>query len=306
MFGEEKVFARSPYPLDGRLTVGIDYDNWQERYRAMEPVTVLQIDRTLEQCMPVEIWDYKRSKRLYDVSYPDFDRAGKFNSELFWSYMRKPGDIVETIWKPTHASMRVQRATSGAVAGLAQMTQLSWCVKLYFPRPDGSAGLVLDLQAGRATSQTSISEEVTKKKAVAAPKYNSQKYTISDIRVFSSSYPFFLWESSEGYLVWTKPGVTDRVQPAEEKPVSRYILLDSYDRLVAMEYYELSPSSEVAAARKAEGKNPQPISRNHNQLRLYGDFSERLVDEIITSYVAFKGQVWREIDYGIFERQEGE
>lgn len=48
-----------------------------------------------------------------------------------------------------------------------------------------------------------------------------------------------------------------------------------------------------AAYKAARGLPLLTLARTQKQFRFYGDFSERLVGEIVTSYVAFCGHLMR-------------
>jgi hypothetical protein len=115
-----------------------------------------------------------------------------------------------------------------------------------------------------------------------------------DRKQSGSLQPHFVWTGSEGTLLWTLLKMADADDDETAKPVFRLVLLDSYDRLVAMED---GPWTRWVL-RKSAGKI-KPFSRT--KLHIYDGYPEALVAEIVMSYVAICAQLTRRgawDDYG--------
>ena len=85
-------------------------------------------------------------------------------------------------------------------------------------------------------------------------------------------------DSSMGPLFWTRRTLHVGAEPSGEEPTERFLLLDGYDRIVAAEVL-------------VEG-TPTAL-----ELRVYGDFPKRFVEEVVTSYGVVYMQIHRINEY---------
>lgn len=247
-------FAPSPYQPDPDLVQSIDFGNWKERYSQQQPAEILRVGKG-PNGLPNRLWNDDRSQELYEVAFPDCDvsMAGKFGADMFWKHRHDESTIVPLTYSPSNASICVSPAASpgrrkaSTGFGLMQLAQQSWDVAFYFPREPKR--YQTQLQQARRNS-------------------------------FDAFDPCFLWKSCDGDLTWTCRYATDAKAGPEMKPKKPLVLLDSYDRLVAMVCY---PDKDV-------------------ELRLYGEFPENLKLEIVTSYVAFALQDKRRVDWDYINR----
>ena len=257
-------FVASPYPADSSLVATTNFKRWGDRYRVLSPTAVYWIDSNPPTSMPITFWDEDRVEKMYTVTYPDFDRGEKFGGEFFFDGKRDVTKVVETVLAPDNASMRVESVRHdekhGSVVGMVQLAQMSWDVTFFFPK-----------------DQTVSSG------------FDTQKCRIAGEQHFEIRLPHFLWQSHQGHLLWTRRLVTDAREVLYPKRKVRLVLLDSYDRIVAMEYQPVPDFSEITAVARA----PLGIVHTRKQLRLYGFASKVLANEIITSYVALYGQLCR-------------
>lgn len=94
-----------------------------------------------------------------------------------------------------------------------------------------------DASEKRGASEKQVSEHVpSKSDGLDAIRYESRRLKIRYEDIFDGACPLFLWKSCEDPLVWTTRAAIDGCAPREEKPRRRFVLLDAYDRLTAMEH----------------------------------------------------------------------
>lgn len=136
-----------------------------------------------------------------------------------------------------------------------------------------------------------------------APEYESKTMAVDDESVFAPKLPYILWKSSKGHLLWTSRLAQDGAAsaPTLEK---RMVLVDSYDRLVAMELdYEQRPTKERYFQTTDRPKAPS----SPRKLCLYGNLEQDMVEQVMTTYVAILAQMFRKAckDYEVLmETQE--
>ncbi|KAJ2975833.1 hypothetical protein NQ176_g5296 [Zarea fungicola] len=221
--------GQSPYPYDARLVENTDFTRWQERYSREVP-TVYWIFFDLEKSLPLHVWDEGLENRLYSVDYCDFDLKGKFKAEFFYEDKRDPTKVVRMVWRPENASV-----------GQAQ-----WDVMLYSPVLSSHTDWPLAGPNHFAPG---------KGLAIDGPGDYVAKHMALDWKSCNPKFPYCLWESSQGHLLWTIRIVTDVREISYPRLQKRLVLLDSYDRLVAMEYIPVPTFSE---ARDVDDKTADP------------------------------------------------
>lgn len=109
---------------------------------------------------------------------------------------------------------------------------------------------------------------------------------------------YFRWDSCAGELLWMRRMAIDARSNvgADAKPQKQLVLLDRYDRLVAMEWHkQLKVTFKEAYSDAQERQDGEQVVRKYSnrELRLYGDFSNQLVLEILTSYATLQAQLAR-------------
>ncbi|KAJ6783524.1 hypothetical protein PWT90_02055 [Aphanocladium album] len=277
--------TRSPFPQDTELVRKTDFSGWKERYRNEQPVSIFTFGGGLHEIDG--FWDAGHSIMLYSVTYPGLDYSwdGKFGANFMWKH-RKDKSPPEPVYGPSNASLCVSATRMAGRndrqhfhTGIAQIAQLKWDVRFYFPEQEPSD----------------------------QPKLQ-YRHTIADEMTFDTWQPYFRWQSCQGELVWMRRPVIDAKSAtiAESKPKKRVILLDAYDRLVAMVGWEDSKITFREAynnsmrQRRGEPSTGKPI---YTELRLYGNFSERLILEILTSYSALCVQQKRASDFNTLRRR---
>lgn len=258
--------ARSPL---GPPDLKVDFralSNFAERHRSLVPDLILDVDWNRWLDMPVYFRALDRQSRpAYEVQFPDFDLDGKLNAVMFWPHKRDPHYFCPLVWTPEHANLRVVSPRErGREVGLVQLAQSEWDVGMYLPKRAGT---------GEAT---------------AAVGYDFRHQEIgSNHFVFARSHPHFVWSSSEGPLLWAIQRAADGLcdgQAAEE----RLILLDCYDRLIAMEHCKFD-----ARWNQWDSVPRDHVFDSHLNLRFYGSLPAKIVDEIVVSYVALSAQMRR-------------
>lgn len=289
--------APSPFPLDSNLVMKTDFTQWKERYKSEVPCVVYWIVSDTKTCMPVGLWDESNRRNVYSMDYPDFDLDGKFKAAVCWPRTRKR-DVVPTVWMAENASMRVL-TSSLQVAGLVQVVQSSWDVVLYFPQPHAVPASNLNIPKSSSAEQRFEFEKETLAKTghdrQQISSFVGRRISLEE-GCYKSELPYFLWRSSRGYLLWTTRIVTDARELTWPKCKNRLVLLDCFDRLVAMVYVPLPTLSESWEI----GRHSEMLAPIRKQLRIYTDLSESFVAEIVTSYVALCGQFRRKRDLDLY------
>ncbi|GAM35853.1 hypothetical protein TCE0_017r04502 [Talaromyces pinophilus] len=271
--------APSPFPLDNNLVEKTDFTQWKERYKSEVPSVVYWVVSDTKTCMPVGLRDESNRRNIYSIDYPDFDLDGKFKAAVCWPHTPKRDGaelLVPTVWMAENASMRVM-TSSLQVAGLVQVVQSSWDVVLYFPPPHAVPASNLNIPKSSSAEQRFELE----KEAHAKISHDRQQISFFVGRrisleegCYKSELPYFLWRSSQGYLLWTTRIVTDAPMV--------YVPLPT-----------ISESWEI-------GRYSEMLAPTRKQLRIYADLSESFVAEIVTSYVALCGQFLRKRDLDLY------
>lgn len=227
-------------------------------------------------------WDADHANKLYSVTYPDLDYnfEGKFGANLLWKHRKDNSALPDPVHAASNASLCVSSTSvpcenEGHLhSAMAQIAQLKWDVRFSFPEQEQGDG-----DGTRST------------------------HTKADKLTFDYWQPYFRWESCQGELVWMRRPAIDAksATTAESKPKRRDILVDRYDRLVAMVSWDDSKLTfkEVYddELRRRRGDQPRTKKPSYTELRLYGDFSEELILEILTSYVVLMVQRKRASDF---------
>jgi len=282
--------ARSPL---GRPPAKVDFRslaNFSERHRSLLPDLILDVDWNRYLDVPVAFRPLGSSssgggsttKKIYEVEFPDFDLDGRLNAVMFWPSRRDPHYFRPLVWTPERANLRVVAAAAAArdedgnsspkrEVGLVQLAQAEWDVGMYFPKQQQSP-------AGKA----------------AAGRYDFRHQEVgSNHFVFARNHPHFVWSSSEGPLLWTVQRAADGLGEGEAAE-ERLVLLDCYDRLIAMEHCRYE-----ARWKEWDSVPRDHVFESHLNLRFYGGLPARIVDEVVVSYVAVLAQMRRKGEWDI-------
>lgn len=279
--------TRSPFPPDTQLVQKTDFTRWKERYRDEQPVRVFALGVESDFYRITGIWNADHSSMLYQVTYPDLDYSwdGKFGANLLWKHRKNDSALLDPVYATSNASLCVSSTNVAGKNGIAmaQIAQLKWDVRFYFPEQEHPE----QEQKGQPSTHDT--------------------HTRADEMSFDVWQPYFRWESCQGELVWMRRPVIDATSAAvaKSKPKKRDVLLDSYDRLVAMISWDDSKITfKEAYNNEKRRRNGETSTRQprYTELRLYGQFSERLILEILTSYVALRMQQKRAYDFNTLKK----
>ncbi|KAB5515522.1 hypothetical protein GE09DRAFT_578936 [Coniochaeta sp. 2T2.1] len=270
--------ARSP--LGPPLKVDFkSLTNFAERHRSAFPDLILDVDWNKWLDVPVSFRKLgdRHTTKVYETQFPDFDLDNKLNAVMFWPQKRDPHYFVPLVWSPEHANLRVVSPRDGKrEVGFVQLAQAEWDVGMYFPKQSPS-------------SSSPPTSNNTKAPPVGYD-FRHQEIGLNH-HVFARNHPHFVFSSSEGPLLWTIQRAADGLsqgQPSED----RLVLLDCYDRLVAMEHCRFGE----ARWKDWDTVPREGVFESHLNLRFYGgllDRGTRVVDEIVVSYVAVCAQMRR-------------
>lgn len=248
--------------------------DFAERHRSLLPDLILDVDWNKYLDLPVSFRSLGNRSKVYDVQLPDFDLDGKLNAAMFWPAKRDPHLLSQLVWSPERANLRVvgAREPGGGKpreVGLVQLAQTEWDVGLYFPKGQNSAD-----------------------KAPQGYDFRHQEIG-SNHFVFAAGHPHFVWSSSEGPLLWTIQRAADGLSEGQVAD-DRLVLLDCYDRLIAMEHCRYD------ARWNQWGNVPRDyVVESHLNLRFYGSLPQKIVDEIVVSYVAVLAQMRRKGEWDV-------
>jgi hypothetical protein len=226
-----------------------------DRYRDMKPRRILTIDCDELLKIPLSVWD---RNRLYKIERPDFTMR-RFGAAKLVIFVAEVDEGTPTVWSSNNPSISLRRVEDERVVGTIQYQPLIWDVGLYF-REDSDSPV-----------ETPWTRQIC---SLDGREINDNRGCL-----------FFSWKSSAGVLVWTTRKIADgadAVLNASSPIHRRMVLLDAYDRLVAAEY---------GALRKAVPQAGEAVEAL--ELRLYGDFSEKLTSEIVLTHTALCGQLRR-------------
>ena len=278
-------FARSPC---GPTPVSPDSSvlaKFEGRYAGEVRRRVLRVDwKTGSRAVPSAFWDEGRTRCEYNVSFPDFSPSTKFHAKFMFRGGYDEKDVVPAEWKRRNASVVVTESDQ-TVVGMLQYAQKSWHVTFYLP----ICGRAKDHQRGGLEQQTEMDEVTTaENERRRAPIFEVRKTLLVWPDGFYRAGAYWIWMSCEGPLLWTIREMSDVDDP---KPRHRLILLDGYDRLLASE------DGPWSRFRHSTGSLSRFKQWEDSTLNFYGDFSERLVGEVVTSYVGLCGQIRRKKDW---------
>lgn len=262
--------APSPFLQDERLLEKLDFENWKDRYCQLRPARALHIGLEEQTFFPREFRDLSTGERVFAVEYPDMDEE-KFDIDFLFPSRYDRRKAVPTVWDPTNATIRIVKGTSGDTeqeTGLVQIAQMSWDLMLYFPQGEAPYS-VTGIAGGNG--------------AKGVGRYDCRTLcAMPGGEDFEISCPHFLWKSSKGQLLWTARPAMEGTEGTHGRRRTQYVLLDGYDRLVAME-------TGGSRARRCAGPD--------RRLLFYEDFPESFIGEIVTSYLAFRVQMFRRWDW---------
>ena len=276
--------ARSPLGPPPKVDLKT-LSNFADRYRSLFPDRIFDVDWNRHLDVPVAFRALDRGGRggaevVYAVEFPDFDLGGTLDAAMFWPSRRDPHYFRPLTWTPERANVRVVAGCGGVPkpmeTGLVQLAQSEWDVGLYFPKHSSPSA------AGKTGSV----------RPPAGYDFRHQEVG-SNHFVFARGHPHFVWSSSEGPLLWTIQRAADGLcdgQVAED----RLILLDCYDRLVAMEHCKWD-----ARWKEWDTVGKSQVFESHLNLRFYGGLDTRIVDEIVVSYVAVTAQMRRKGEWDV-------
>lgn len=280
--------AVSPFPVSS-LTLKDLPQGGGNRYCLSRPCAKYSVEMSKSTGLPVK-FQTRGVTKAYAVSYPRFSRLADYNIHNVMNLNRLP-EIHES--RGLEDGDRYIRLSSeiGRTVGAVKISKRSWGVSLYSHQT-----------AMAAKTDTSISDETTTNKNSAGENYQLGEVYSSDGRMFSADWSCFPWKSSRGYLLWTCRLARDAIStttttiPPTGKVSSRLVLVDAFDRLVAMEIDGGARRRNEQLVRRVD---PPPLLSSQRELRLYGKLANKLVEEILTSYMALKWQSRRRsnLDY---------
>ncbi|OAA79404.1 hypothetical protein LEL_02890 [Akanthomyces lecanii RCEF 1005] len=257
--------APSPYPTSS-LTVK-DVPGAEVRYRHLRPTSVFSVQFGGKPGVPSKIVRSRGTGGTYIVDCPDLDWDAKFGVDFLIPNRINKAKAVKTMWSPRRPSIRISSSSGDAgasdTAGLVQLSQMRWDIRLYFTK-----------------------ETIAR---LSSPEYESITIGAHDENIFDPELPYVLWKSSKGHLLWTSRLAKDGTASAN-KVEKRLILVDSYDRLVAM---EVDSEPRSTRGRYIKTTDPPPAPSSSRKLCIYNNLQKPLVDEIVTSYVAVLAQMFR-------------
>lgn len=257
--------APSPFPTSS-LTVK-DVPGVESRYRHMRPTSAFSVQFGSKPGVPSRIVRSRGTGGTYTVEYPDLDWDAKFGVDFLIPNRINKAKAVKTVWSPRRPSIRISSSSGDAdhshTAGLVQLSQMRWDIRLYIPK---------------STSTQPASTE-----------YETIMIGAHDENIFDPELPYVLWKSSRGHLLWTSRLAKDGAMSANNIE-RRLILVDSYDRLVAM---EVDSAPRPTRGRYIKTTDPPPAPSSPRKLCIYNNLQKPLVDEIVTSYVALLAQTFR-------------
>ncbi|TQV91470.1 hypothetical protein V2A60_008884 [Cordyceps javanica] len=262
--GVTRRIAPSPYAASSLVLK--DVPSVAARYRHLRPKSVFSVQFEGNTGVPSKIVRTGASGETYKIDCPDLDWNRKFHIDYVIPKRPRKHGLIKTIWSHRRPSIKVLSslgADKGRVAGLVQLSQQRWDVKLYFPRD------VLDQDT--------------------APEYEARMIEAHDEYIFAPELPHVLWKSSEGHLLWTSRFAKDGTGSGDaiEK---RMVLVDSYDRLVAMEISSEPQSARAKYFKTTDRPRAPSLSR---RLYMYGNLTQNMVNEVVTAYVAVLAQMFR-------------
>ena len=257
--------------------------NFTERHRTQQPNLILAMDWDGLHNIPTTIWNDGHTSPRFKITRHDFDLV-KFGGDiLFCGNSNRSLGTVSTFWEPSKASICISdmRGVNPIEAVRIQFSQLTWDARLYFPRSfNGSTGKyrTQDLLAGCGSNS------------------------------FAPDQPYFSCLSRKGPLIWVVRRFTAPIHWGDTESTARLLLLDAYDRLVAMEDWEMGPwrrptkpamchdnywRPPSSRPNKGGQMKEQSVCYHQRQLKFYGSPSNLLVAEVLASYVVLSAQMRR-------------
>lgn len=255
----------SPLPWPAEKLPSSAIVNFSERYRRIRPTRILRIQLNDETGLPISASDDSHSQRLYEIVYANFHLQGNFHV----SFLR-PGART-TAWHPSNATFSVLD-NRGLICSSAQLSPVSWDVGFYF------------------LSHTNRAIDQTVRNCNIAP----------DGVEFTRRYPQFLWRSTLGVLFWTIRRAADAENDTTKHAGLRVVLLDGYDRLVAMNDGNWTNPLNYGLGKPDSKSWPmhQPYTPiRQNKLYLCGHFADDFIAEVLTSYAALCAQLLRRMHW---------
>lgn len=261
----------SPLPWPAEKLPSSAIVNFSERYRRVRPTKILRIQLNDENGLPISVSDDSHSHKLFEIVYANFHLQGNFHvSSLRPRKDARPGART-TAWHLSNATLSILD-NRGLSCGSAQLSPISWDVGFYFLS-----------HTNRAIDQAVRNCNIG-----------------SDGVEFTRRYPQFLWRSTLGVLFWTIRRAADAENDTTKHAGWRVVLLDGYDRLVAMNDGNWTNALNYGLGKPDSKSWPmhQPYTPiRHNKLYLCGQFADEFIAEILTSYVALCAQLLRRMHW---------
>lgn len=257
----------SPLPWPPEKLPSSAVVNFSGRYRRITPTQILRIQLHDQTGLPTSASDDNGSRKLFEVVYDNLNFEGNFHVSCLQPN-KDAQPVARTIaWHLSNTTFSVLD-NCGLRCGAAQLSPTSWDVGFYFPTHPNAA--VRNCNIGPQGVE------------------------------FTRRCPQFLWRSTSGVLFWTIRRAADAENDTSKHAGLRLVLLDGYDRLVAMNDGNWTNALNYGLGKPDSKSWPMhqhytPIQQN--KLYLCGQYTDVLVGEIVTSYVALCIQLMRRMHW---------
>jgi hypothetical protein len=94
--GRQLKWARSPFGPPSDKVDAASLTGFTERYRKLRRKLSMITDWDKKKGTPAALWDIGHSQMVYEVSFPDFDPADKFDAKHFFVGKRERAEACET------------------------------------------------------------------------------------------------------------------------------------------------------------------------------------------------------------------
>ena len=248
-----------PVPIS-QSTIGRFWDH----HSGTHPTFTLQIQHAVDVIFPSVVWSEDWTRRLYDISRPgmptkyrDFFPVPYQTRELGADTKNKPDIKPATYWDPTRSQPHIRvRNSHGIELSTAQVFDTAADFVIHTPK---------EASSGEPHS------------------YNSYR---SGLGAKPTGKPaFMLWTSSAGPMLW----LVRRIRTATTGGIDGafcLVLMDAYDRLVAVVKEGTGATTGADASAQKEGK--VAVMEFYDERKL----GETLVGEILASYSALRWVQW--------------